>query len=225
MKYFTKEFIEFYKELAANNHKEWFQSQRKRYEANVKTTMEVFVGDLIAAIAKHDQSVAGMRPGDAMFRINRDIRFSKDKTPYKTFSSAAISGGGKKADGEAGVYVELGPEKLGLAGGIYMPDKEGVLAIRDAMTAEPKAFIKALHDPTFKRLWGDLQGEKNKIIAPEHKEAAAVIPYIMHKQFYFWKELPVKLITSDTLLETVMEHYVAAKPITKLLNQAIQKSK
>jgi len=225
MKYFTKEFIEFYKELAANNHKEWFQSQRKRYETNVKTTMEVFVGDLIAAIAKHDQSVVGMRPGDAMFRINRDIRFSKDKTPYKTFSSAAISGGGKKVDGEAGVYVELGPEKLGLAGGIYMPDKEGVLAIRDAMAAEPKVFIKALHDPTFKRLWGDLQGEKNKIIAPEHKEAVAVIPYIMHKQFYFWKELPVKLITSDTLLETVMEHYVAAKPITKLLNQAIQQSK
>ena len=225
MKYFTNEFIEFYKELAANNHKDWFQSQRKRYEAHVKSTMEVFVGDLIASIAKHDKSVAGMRPGDAMFRINRDIRFSKDKTPYKTFSSAAISGSGKKADGEAGLYVELGPEKLALAAGIYMPDKEGLLAIRDAMAAQPKAFLKALSDPAFKTMWGELQGEKNKVIASEHKEAAEAIPLIYHKQFYFWTELPIKKITSDSLLETIMEYYVVAKPISKLLNQAIQKSK
>lgn len=222
MTYFTKEFLQFYKDLAANNHRDWFQLNRKRYETHVKKTMEFFVTDLIAAIAKHDKAVAGMRPGDAMFRINRDIRFSKDKTPYKTFSSAAVSAGGKKADGDAGLYIELGPEKLGLAGGVYMPDKDGLLDIRDAMAKQPKAFMKALHDPTFKKMWGELQGEKNKVIAPEHKEVAADIPYIYHKQFYFWQELPVKHITSAGLLDIVMEYYVAAKPVSKLLNQALR---
>lgn len=222
MTYFTKEFLQFYKDLAANNHRDWFQLNRKRYETHVKKTMEFFVTDLIAAIAKHDKAVAGMRPGDAMFRINRDIRFSKDKTPYKTFSSAAVSAGGKKADGDAGLYIELGPEKLGLAGGVYMPDKDGLLDIRDAMAKQPKAFMKALHDPAFQKMWGELQGEKNKVIAPEHKEVAADIPYIYHKQFYFWQELPVKHITSAGLLDLVMEYYVAAKPVSKLLNQALR---
>jgi uncharacterized protein (TIGR02453 family) len=222
MNYFTKEFISFYKELAANNNRDWFQLNRKRYETHVKQTMEVFVADLIAAIAKHDKAVAGIRPGDAMFRINRDIRFSKDKTPYKTYSSAAVSASGKKVDGEAGLYVELGPEKVGLAGGIYMPDKEGLMDIRDAMAKQPKAFIKALHDPTFKKMWGVMQGEKNKVIAPEHKEVAEEIPYIYHKQFYFWKELPAKHVTSAGLLDLVMEHYVAAKPVSKLLNQVLR---
>ena len=223
MTYFTADFLNFYKELAANNNRDWFQANRKRYEVHVKHTMEVFVGDLIAAIAKHDKAVAGIRPGDAMFRINRDIRFSKDKTPYKTYSSAAVSAQGKKADGDAGLYVELGPEKLALAGGVYMPDKEGILDIRDAMAEQPKAFNKALKDPTFSKMWGELQGEKNKVIAPEHKAVAAEIPYIYHKQFYYWTELPTKHITSPRLLDTIMEYYVAAKPISKLLNQALRR--
>jgi uncharacterized protein (TIGR02453 family) len=222
MKYFTSEFLDFYKDLAANNNRDWFQSERKRYESFIKKPMEVFVTDLIAAMAKHDKSLVGIRYSDAMFRINRDIRFSKDKTPYKTNSSAAVSASGKKADGEAGLYVELGPEKLALAGGIYMPDKDGLLRIRDAMTKQPKAFMKALEDPTFKKIWGSMQGEKNKIIAAEHKEAADAIPYVYHKQFYFWKELPIKHITSDKLMDVIMEHYIAAKPISKLLNDALR---
>jgi uncharacterized protein (TIGR02453 family) len=223
MKYFTKDFLDFYKELAANNHKDWFQSQRKRYEVSVKSTMEGFVADLIAAMAKHDKGLVGMRPGDAMFRINRDIRFAKDKTPYKTFSSAAISASGKKADGDAGLYIELGPEKLAMASGIYMPDKEALLGIRDAMVAQPKNFMKAIEQPQLQKMWGKLLGDKNKVLAPEHKEAAENIPYIYHKQFYFWKELPSKHITSEQLLDLVMEHYVVMLPVTKLLNTAIKK--
>jgi uncharacterized protein (TIGR02453 family) len=219
MKYFTPDFFQFYKDLAANNNRDYFQSQKKRYEESVKGPMEIFVGDMIKVIAKHDKKI-NVTPSECIFRINRDIRFSKDKTPYKLYSSAAVSAGGKKSMTDPGIYVELGPEALRMGGGIYMPEKELILSVREAMTKKPKEFMKLLAAPDFKKKWGELQGEKNKIIPAEMREAAEVCPYIYNKQFFYWTELPAKHITSDKLLEVIMEHYTAALPIAKWLEKA-----
>ena len=95
MAYFDTDYLEFFKELAGNNHKEWFDIHRKRYEQSVKIPMQVFVKDLILALKRIDKEIQ-IEPKDAIFRINRDIRFSKDKSPYKLQSSAIISKYGKK---------------------------------------------------------------------------------------------------------------------------------
>src|SRR5690606_4197407 len=95
MAYFTSDFIEFFKELAANNNKEWFDENRERYQKNVKIPFEKFVAALMAELKKDDPELTG-DPKKAIFRINRDIRFAKDKTPYKLNRSAAISKYGKK---------------------------------------------------------------------------------------------------------------------------------
>ncbi len=221
MKYFTPDFLLFFKELAANNNREWFQANKKRYETNVKKPMELFVGDLIQEVAKDDKAVS-IPPAKAIFRINKDIRFAKDKSPYKLYTSAAVSRDGKKGDGAPGIYVELGPEKLGIAGGIYMPEKEMLHNIRTAIAKNPKAFLKLLADKDFKKYWKDIQGERNKILPPEFKKVAEECPYIFNKQFFHWVELDSKIITSDKLLKTVMDHYNAAKPMKAFLDKAIQ---
>lgn len=221
MKYFTPDFLEYFKDLAANNNRDWFQTNKKRYESSVKKPMELFVSDLISEMKKHDKSIQIM-PSDAIFRINRDIRFSKDKTPYKLNASAVVSRDGRKTDGASGVYVELGPEKLAMAGGIYMPDKEKLEAIRNGIARNPKGFMKVLSDKTFVKAWGELQGEKNKIIPAELKKVADVCPYIFNKQFYFWTELDSKMILSDKLMKTVMDHYIAGKQVGDFLNATLK---
>jgi uncharacterized protein (TIGR02453 family) len=90
MVYFEKDYFEFFKELAANNHKEWFDVNRSRYHSSVKEPFDKFIADLITEVHKIDKKIE-IAPKDAIFRINRDIRFSKDKTPYKLNRSAIIS--------------------------------------------------------------------------------------------------------------------------------------
>ena len=99
MAYFTKDFIDFFKELAANNKKEWFDFNRKRYEKSVKQPFAEFVQEMIDRIRADDPKV-DISTKDAIFRINRDVRFSKDKTPYKTHMAAIVSARGKKDKGQ-----------------------------------------------------------------------------------------------------------------------------
>lgn len=219
MKYFTSDFLTFFKELAANNNREWFQSNKKRYEDVVKKPMEVFIADVITELRKSDKKLL-VKPSEVIFRINKDIRFSKDKSPYKLYTSAAISRDGKKATGGPGIYVELGPEKLAFAGGVYMPDKEKLEMIRTAISKKPKAFNELLADKKFKKLWGELQGERNKILPPDLKKAAVECPHIFNKQFYFWTELDPKIIISDKLMKTLLEHHAAGSGVSAFLEKA-----
>ena len=114
--YFSKDFLDFFKELAANNNKDWFDANRKRYDKSVKEPFKAFVADLISESQKIDPSI-DIEAKDAIFRINRDIRFSKDKTPYKLDRSAIISAAGRKDHSIPGFYIALGPDKTYLGGG------------------------------------------------------------------------------------------------------------
>src|SRR5690349_8634042 len=95
MPYFKKDFVDFFKELSKNNSADWFAANRKRYEQSVKEPFAQFVGEVIRQVQKIDPEVK-IKPGDAITRINKDIRFSKDKTPYNTHVGAVISKAGKK---------------------------------------------------------------------------------------------------------------------------------
>ena len=106
MQYFTEDFINFFKELAANNHKEWFHENKKRYESSVKKPFTVFVGKMIEEIQKVDADLM-IEPKDCILRINRDIRFSKDKTPYNLHYTAFISRGGKKDKSIPGFFYSI----------------------------------------------------------------------------------------------------------------------
>lgn len=216
--FFTADYFDFFKELAANNHRDWFHENKKRYETSVKKPFHDFVEEVISKVQKEDKSVEVV-PKQAIFRINRDIRFSKDKTPYKTNNSAIIAKNGRKGMNNPGMYIELGPEHIRVYGGQYMPDKELLYKIRTKIAKDPKSFEKAINDKSFKKVYGEIQGEKNKIIPKEFKEVGEKQPLIYNKGFYYYSEIPLDKITSPKLVELVMEKYKAAKPVRDWLHK------
>lgn len=216
MTYFSADFLKFFRELAANNNRDWFQDNKKRYEESVKKPFHAFVGEAIAQIHKKDKTFL-LQPSDAIFRINRDIRFSKDKSPYKLNTSAIISREGRKDHSYPGLYIELGPEKLAMAGGSYEPDKDLVYNIREAIAADPRAFRRIISKAAFTKYCGEIRGEVNKVIPAEFREVAEKEPLIRNKQFYFWKEHPAKVITSNDLMPLFLETWNASKEYNDFL--------
>ena len=221
MAWFTNDFNQFFKDLAKNNDKDWFDMNRKRYEASVKKPFEIFVAEAIVRIARHDKTIR-IEPKEAIFRINRDIRFSRDKTPYKLNTSAIISPAGRKDHAEPGIYFELGPESVKFYGGAYMPEKEPLHGIRTAIMRDPKGFRKAIGSKVFTTLFGTVQGEANKVLPAEFKEAAKKEPLIANKQFYVAAELPAKLVADPKLMDVLMEHYLAMRPFNTWLTAAMK---
>jgi uncharacterized protein (TIGR02453 family) len=216
MSWFTDDFNKFFKDLAKNNNKEWFDANRKRYEGSVKKPFEAFIAELIKRVQKLDPRVK-LEPKDAIFRINRDIRFSKDKTPYKMNASAIVSAGGRKDHGDPGIYIELGPEHVQIYGGSYEPEKDQLEAIRRKIAADPKAFKKVYEAKDFKKFFNRIEGEKNKVMPAEFKEAVKLEPLIANKQFYYHAKLPAKSVTDPKFMDVVMEHYKAMRPVNAYL--------
>jgi uncharacterized protein (TIGR02453 family) len=221
MAWFTPDFNKFFIELAPNNNKEWFDANRKRYELSVKEPFEGFVAEVIKQVTKVDPKVT-ITPREAIFRINRDVRFSKDKAPYKSRMSAVVAAGGRKDHSSGGIYFEIGPENVAFYGGQYMPDKDQLQRIREHIAANLAQFKKLRTAKAFVEHFGEIQGEKNKIVPKEFKQALAKEPLISNKQFYFMAELPPKQVTSPKLIELLMEHYKAMKPMNDFLAAALR---
>lgn len=221
--FFTPDFIQFYKDLAANNNRDWFQDNKKRYEQSVKQPFSDFVQELILQVKKHD-SALDLEPKDAIFRINRDIRFSKDKTPYKLCSSAIVARGGKKDHVSPGLYIELGPEKVAVYGGVYMPDKQQLTAIRSHIVKNMGKFSQMLNDEAFTAAYGTLHGEKNKILPKELKEAGELQPLLYNKAFYYYSHMKPETMLNADFITLVMNRYEAGRPMSDFLFSALSKN-
>lgn len=219
--YFTEDFLQFFIDLAPNNNKDWFDLNRKRYLESVKKPFEVFVGDLIEELKKNKEVNDDLRPSDCIFRINRDIRFSKDKTPYKLNVSASITKGGKKTMDQPGLYIELGPEYLGIYTGVYMPDKNQLLNIRNFIAGHLKAFDKIVNDKAFVKTFGNIQGEKSKILPSELKAAAEKQSLIYNKQFYVMHRTEPDVILDKNLLDYCIKNYKNAGQLNEFLFKAL----
>lgn len=220
MAYFDTDYLEFFKELAGNNHKEWFDIHRKRYEQSVKIPMQVFVKDLILALKRIDKEIQ-IEPKDAIFRINRDIRFSKDKSPYKLQSSAIISKYGKKDKNYPGLYIELGPEHFGIYGGLYMPDSKEIQDIRTYIADHQKEFAALINEADFVDKYEEIKGEKNQRIPKEFAKMAEEIPLLMNKQWYYFAHLDPETILREDLIDIVVDYYSSASGMRSFLTKAI----
>ncbi len=218
---FTPDFLQFYRDLAANNDRDWFQTNKSRYEHSVKQPFEHFIEGLIVEMRKVDP-IIDIGAKDAIFRINRDVRFSKDKSPYKLCSSAVIARGGKKDTTTPGIYLELGPEKMAVYGGIYMPDKHQLGAIRNHIALNLERFSSLLNDPGFSSIYGTVHGERNKLLPKELQEAAKKQPLLLNKAFYFYTQMPAEEILSPKLVETVMMKRAAGVAMSEFLFEALE---
>ncbi len=221
-KIFTQDFLDFFIELASNNNKDWFDQNRSRYEKNVKEPFKYFVQQLITEFSKIDPKFKETEPKDCIFRINRDIRFSKDKSPYKLQVSAVISPEGKKSRAIDGIYIELTPEHVRVYGGVYEVDKDDLQSIREGIAKNLNEFSKLISNQDFRKVFGELRGEKNKVLPKELKNAGEQEPLMYNKQWYFFTEFDPEIILEQDLIKRVIEVYKVARPVEQFFNRFIK---
>lgn len=221
MAWFTSAFESYFKDLEANNNREWFHLNKKRYERDVKKPFDAFITDMILRMQQYDPDCK-IEAKEAIFRIHRDIRFSKDKTPYKTRMSAVVGRGGRKETTLAGMYLELGHQQLRLYGGVYMPNKEQLFKIRQEILYNSAEFRSILGEPGFKSTFQTIQGEQHKRLTAPFKELQEEQPLIANKQFYYYTNLAPELLTSDQLINALYAAFEAGLPMRDFLLRALE---
>ena len=214
---FEPDFFEFFIELSMNNQKSWFDLNRKRYEENVKAPFLEFVGALIEKMSAIDSDFNGIVPKECVFRINKDIRFSKNKMPYKSFCSASIHIGGRKSMFPGGMYIEIGAESCGIYSGVYMPEKEDLLKYRENIAANISSFQEAISEDQFLKYFGSVRGEKNKKIDSKFKEVISKEPLILNKQFYVMHSFEAEKTFENDFLKYVIDVWLSANKFNNVL--------
>lgn len=213
MAYLSTEFFNFFKDLAPNNHKDWFDQNRKRYKNFVKDPFDQLVSEFIEKLHEIDSNI-NCESKDCVFRINRDIRFSKDKTVYKMNRSAIISRGGKKRKDIPGLYFEVDCEKVRIYGGAHAPNKDQLQQIREEITMHPEMFNELILESDFVNTFGFIRGEKNTRIPKEFKLFGESQPLIYNKQFYWFAEYPPETALQENFTDLIAAHYSIMKPLT-----------
>ena len=223
MAYFDNDFISFFKGLAAKNTKDYFDANRKIYIKKVKEPFQSLIMDAAAALSKYDPKMKELQLKNAMFRINRDIRFSKDKSLYKLHMGAVISPYGRKDMQYPGLYLHLGIGDTHMGGGMYMPDKDNLAKIRQAIIKDSKGLEKALNTKEFKRLYGNLaEADKNKILPKPFKEYGDDHPLLFNKQFYYMAHYEDEnFALREDLLDVLVDHYAAGHELNQWFKKAL----
>ncbi len=214
--YFTKEFITFFKELEQNNSKDWFDENRKRYENVVKKPFKEFTTEIINRVHEIDSTIK-IEAKNAITRINRDIRFSKDKTPYNTHIGAIISSAGRKDKSVPGIYIQLNAHSLNIFGGAHMIETKKLQKIRTKISNNLELFNDLINNTVFKNTFGEILGEKHKRFPKEFHEIEKTQPLIANKQLYFSTSLAISEILNDDLPKIIMHHFKIAKPLNDFL--------
>jgi uncharacterized protein (TIGR02453 family) len=220
MNHFDAEFLRFFRGLTRHNTRPWFHDHKSEYERFVKEPFAEFVGEMIERIAAIDPFMR-CEPREAIFRLARDTRFSKDKTPYKTHAGAVIGPDGRKTRRSA-FYFQLGADGVGIAGGVYRPEPDQIFAIREAIRDRGAELERLVRDRTFRRVWGELQGERNVRLPPAFADAAGKHPLLFNKQFYTWVQFddPDAVLRRD-LAPFLVRHYRAGRAVSAWLSTAL----
>lgn len=213
--------LKFLKDLKNNNDKEWFTANKKRYEA-AKAEFEEFIGALIKNIAKFDPPVGELIPKKTVFRIYRDVRFSNDKSPYKINFGAHLTASPTKVHDRAGYYVNLQPGNTFLAGGAYNPGNPWISNIRQEIDYNTKEFKKILNSASFKKYFGDIEGDKLKTAPKGFPKDHPELELLQFKSYLAVNNVDDKIVTSDKFLKHATDVFKAMKPFDDFLNRAAE---
>lgn len=210
----------FLKGLAQNNHKDWFEKNRKVYE-NAKADYLQFVTVVLNEMKTIDESLLNIEPKHCVFRINRDVRFSKNKDPYKTNMGAHFSMGGKKIQ-TAGYYFHCEPGKSFIAGGIWMPMANELKNIRQEIDYNYTEFKSIVTKPNFKKVFGTLDNEFKLSRPPKgYEENNEAIEFLKLKSFTVTAPISDKDLTDKNLVKKVITHFETMKPFIQFLNRSL----
>jgi uncharacterized protein (TIGR02453 family) len=212
--------IQFLADLDANNHKAWFDEHRKAYEA-AKKDFEGFVSELMVALRPVMPELEGQLAKDNVFRIFRDVRFGKDKTPYKNNFGAGLSRNGKK-DTSGGYYLHIQPGGHSfLAGGMWQPEPDVLKKIRQELDYNYASFLEIINKPEFKKLFPAIEGESLSRPPKGYEADHPAIEHLKLKSFTTSTMLPDELLTSDQLIDKIVEASKVMKPFLDFLNEGL----
>lgn len=215
--------LKFLKDLQKNNNKPWFDAHRKQYE-EAKSDFASFIQMVIDKYGKKDKSIAHLKAKDCLFRINRDVRFSKDKSPYKNNMGAYINGGGKKAI-TGGYYFHCQPGQSFVGGGLWMPMPPELSKVRQEIDYNFNKFKKIISSKKFKSVFGDLSRDAEYVLTRVPKGYETDNPaaeYLKLKSFV--ATIPVKdaELNSKDLTKKVLTAFEALQPLLEFINQSIE---
>jgi uncharacterized protein (TIGR02453 family) len=220
---FPKDFFAVFRELKTNNNRPWFEENKERFKASVQAPMSAFIAAMAPKLAKISKNfVADPRPnGGSMFRIYRDVRFSKDKRPYKEHAACHFRHGLGKDVHAPGFYMHFAPDEVMFGGGLWMPPPDALGKVRDRIAAKPQDWKKVLADRRFAAHFEGVEGESltrpPRGYDPEHP----FIDDIKRKSFFAMHEASVKLAASPKLVDEVTSTFAAASPLMRFLCSAL----
>jgi uncharacterized protein (TIGR02453 family) len=212
--------IKFLKDLKKNNSKPWFDEHRKQYETS-KQDFLLLTENLITAVAKFDTSISHLKAKDCVFRINRDVRFSKDKSPYKTNIAGYFNRNGKKGLG-AGYYLHIEPGASFAAGGMWMPEPAELAKIRQEIDYSFDAWKKMTNNTAFKKTF--TEGVKGEALARPPKgyeETNAAIQFLKMKSFVVTKSFTDAEVQNKNFIKDTAAVFKTMKPLIDFLNAAV----
>lgn len=217
---FPPEMVRFFRGLKRNNRREWFQPRKHLFEQHVKAPMLEIVATINSELVKFAPEYV-TEPKNAIFRIYRDTRFSADKTPYKTHVAASFSRRGGERLGTGGFYFSVSHEVIEVAAGIYHPDRDATLLVRNHIAETHDELRGILADKRSRKLAGELKGDSLTRSPKGFDPAHPAAELIKMKDWIYDVTLDASLATTPQLCDAVIERFRAMAPLLEYLNRPL----
>jgi uncharacterized protein (TIGR02453 family) len=218
METIKKTTLDFLTAINCNNNRDWFIANKPLY-LQAKENYEAFVQEIIDRIITFEPIMKGLEARSCVYRINRDIRFSHDKTPYKShFGAFMVRGGKKNGDKFAGYYFHIEPGKSILAGGAYMPPSPWLSSIREKISDDPEEFLKIIKVKDFIKYFGSIDGEKLKTAPKGYPKDHPYLELLKYKSYLVVNETSDKMVLGKDFQDHVINVFKAMKPLNDYLN-------
>jgi uncharacterized protein (TIGR02453 family) len=216
-----QEVLNFLSELRVNNNKEWFDQNRGRYEESRKKVL--FLTELVIhEVSKFDDEIGGLTAKDCVFRIFRDVRFSNDKTPYKTNMGSFIARGGRKSMG-AGYYFHIEPGGSFVGGGSYCPPADSLKALRTEIFDHPDEFKKLIYSDSFRKTYPEMYDDKLKTPPKGFPKEFPDVDLLKYKSYAFTSRIDDSVVAGDAYVGKIIDAFKELAPVNRFLNTAIEK--
>jgi uncharacterized protein (TIGR02453 family) len=216
---FPAEGLAFFASLQRNNRREWFQPRKQIFDDQLKQPMRELVVAVNGALQRFAPDYVN-DPEKAIYRIYRDTRFSNDKTPYKDHIAASLPRRGVK--GSAGFYFAVSHKEFAIGGGIYMPEKETLAALRHHFAEHAAEFRKITAGRALQQLLGDVQGERLTRIPKGFPSDHPTADLLRLKQCYLYRTYPPEITTTPALYTEIVKHFRAMTPFLEFLNAGLK---
>jgi len=218
---FPKAGLQFLKSLKRNNRREWFQNHKEEYEDQVRIPMESIVEAIAPELERFASDLQASRKA-SLYRIYRDTRFSKDKRPYKTHVAAGFPPSGLERHQGAGLYFHIAPGEFLIGGGLYSPEPQDLLAVREQIAEHYLQFRSIITAPRFKKMFGEIQGEQLIRVPRNYPKDHPAEFYLRLKQYLAARKFPAEVSTTAQFGTIVLETFRALYPFIRFLNEPIR---